>query len=80
MQHLKELIVLSSTTPNQRYYIEEIRDDLLKLKLMEMGVRKGMQIEKVRTAIGRGPLMLKIFPSGNFLALRFEEAKQILVR
>ena len=80
MQYSKELIALSSTRPKKRYLVEEIRNDLLKLKLMEMGLRTGMQIEKVRTAVGRGPLMVKLFPSGNLLALRYEEAKQILVR
>ena len=80
MQYSKELITLSSTRPKERYQIEEISNDHLKLKLLEMGLRKGLQVEKVRTAVGRGPLMIKLFPSGNLLALRYEEAKQILVR
>lgn len=80
MHNSTELLALSKIRLKKRLYIEEITDNSLKLKLLEMGLREGMQIEKIRTALGNGPLIIKIFPSNNLLALRYEEAKQILVR
>jgi Fe2+ transport system protein FeoA len=46
---------------------------------MEMGCMKGMQILKQSSAPFFGPLLIKILPNGNLMALRFEDAKKIFV-
>lgn len=76
---LKNSIQLKKADNNSYYKISEIRNRLLALKLMEMGCVKGMLIQKISTAPVQGPIMIKVFPNENLLALRSEEAMDILL-
>ncbi len=72
-------IDLTKAKSGHYYTVQEILDKELALKLMEMGFMKGMEIQKQSTAPFSGPLLLKVFPNGNLLALRYEEAEKVLV-
>jgi Fe2+ transport system protein FeoA len=72
-------ICLAEAKSGYLYTIQEITDKALSLKLMEMGCMKGMQILKQSSAPFFGPLLIKILPNGNLMALRFEDAKKIFV-
>jgi Fe2+ transport system protein FeoA len=73
-------ISLSTAPEKELLHLLGVENKHLALKLMEMGCMPGMQIEKIRTAVGRGPVMIKLLPFGNLLALRFEEAEQLMVQ
>jgi Fe2+ transport system protein FeoA len=79
-QPSKPSISLSTAPEKTVLRLLEADNKKLTLKLMEMGCMPGMLLEKVRTAVGKGPVMIKILPFGNLLALRFEEAKQLMVQ
>ncbi len=57
----------------------DIRDKNLSLKLMEMGCVFGTTIEKISSAPFRGPVIIRVYPNENLLAIRFEEAKKIIL-
>jgi Fe2+ transport system protein FeoA len=46
---------------------------------MEMGCLKGMLIQKISAAPIHGPIMIKVFPNENLLALRAEEAADLFL-
>ena len=73
-------IGLTEAKSGYLYTIQEIPDKALALKLMEMGCMKGMQILKQSTAPFLGPLIIKVLPNGNLMALRFEDAKKVIVK
>lgn len=75
----KEQYDLNKAVSNSFYRITEIRNRLLALKLMEMGCLKGMLIQKISTAPIHGPIMIKVFPNENLLALRAEEAADVFL-
>ena len=75
----KEQYDLNKAVSNSFYRISEIRNRLLALKLMEMGCLKGMLIQKISTAPIHGPIMIKVFPNENLLALRAEEAADVFL-
>ena len=75
----KEQYDLNKAVSNSFYKISEIRNRLLALKLMEMGCLKGMLIQKISAAPIHGPIMIKVFPNENLLALRAEEAADIFL-
>jgi len=74
--------ILSSTKVplNQLLTLTEITDNTVHLKLLEMGCTIGTQLEKVKTALGKGPIAIKVHPVGTLLALRYKEASQIWVK
>ncbi len=80
MHHSTELLPLTKIPIKQIFRVAEIKDNFLRLKLLEMGCHQGMQIEKIRVTLGRGPVIIKLHPSKTLLALRFEEATQILMK
>ena len=78
-QNNKELIALTYAKKSIFYEIAEIRNRLLALKLMEMGCMKGLQIQKISEAPIHGPIMIKVFPNENLLALRDEDAADVFL-
>lgn len=78
-QSNKGFIALSNASKSSFYKIAEIRNRLLALKLMEMGCLKGMIIQKISAAPFNGPIVIKVYPNENLLALRYEEASEILI-
>jgi ferrous iron transport protein A len=75
----KDKICLAQVKDSQFYTILETNDRLLSLKLIEMGCMKGMKIEKLNSAPFYGPILFKVYPNGNLLALRHEEAKKLIL-
>ena len=75
----KEQYDLNKAVSNSFYRISEIRNRLLALKLMEMGCLNGMLIQKISAAPIHGPIMIKVFPNENLLALRAEEAADLFL-
>jgi Fe2+ transport system protein FeoA len=73
------LINLTEASYHKDFKITDILDRSLSLKLMEMGCFIGMVIEKQNAAPLNGPVLIKVFPSGNMMALRYEEAKSLLL-
>jgi Fe2+ transport system protein FeoA len=73
----KEYIALNNAENNSLYQIAEIRNRFLALKLMEMGCVSGMLIQKLSEAPIYGPIMIKVLPNENLLALRAEDAADI---
>ena len=78
-QSNKGFIALSNASKSSFYKIAEIRNRLLALKLMEMGCLNGMFIKKISAAPFNGPIVIKVYPNENLLALRFEEAADIII-
>jgi len=76
----KETINLAHAKIGKDLLLVEIYDKGLALKLMEMGCLPGMQICKQTAAPFYGPVLIKVFPNGNLLALRYEEAEKVGVR
>lgn len=74
-----QLLSLTDAPQNRSLILEDTPDKALTLKLVEMGCLSGMRIEKLRTALGRGPVLIKLYPHGSLLALRYEEAQSIRV-
>lgn len=77
---ITKTISLSAAAESCVLLLLEVSNKHLTLKLMEMGCMPGMRLEKIRTAAGKGPVMIKLLPFGNLLALRYEEAEQITVK
>ncbi len=75
----KDYIALKKAKNNCFYQITEIRNRDLALKLMEMGCLKGMIIQKLSEAPIQGPIMIKVLPNENLLALRSEDAADIFL-
>lgn len=75
----KEIFDLNKADIKSFYRILEIRNRLLTLKLMEMGCLKGMLIQKISVAPIHGPIVIKVFPNENLLALRAEEAADVFL-
>jgi Fe2+ transport system protein FeoA len=75
----KEYIALKKAKKNCLYQITEIRNRVLALKLMEMGCVKGMTIQKLSEAPIKGPILIKVLPNENLLALRAEDAADIFL-
>jgi Fe2+ transport system protein FeoA len=73
------LINLNEASVEKRYKIIEIKDRQLQLKLMEMGCMPEMFIEKISAAPFNGPLLIKIFPGANLLAIRREQCLEIIL-
>jgi Fe2+ transport system protein FeoA len=73
----KEYTALNDAKNNCFYQITEIRNRFLALKLMEMGCTRGMLIQKISEAPIHGPIMIKVLPNENLLALRAEDAANI---
>ncbi len=61
------------------YQIAVIRNRLLALKLMEMGCLEGMIIQKISAAPFNGPLIIRVYPNENLLAIRYEDSADILI-
>lgn len=78
-QITKETVELIKANIDSNYRIIEIRNRLLALKLMEMGCLKGMIIKKISAAPFKGPIVIKVSPNENLLALRCEEAKDMML-
>ena len=78
-QNNSEIIALKNAKESGFYKIAEIVNRLLALKLMEMGCSKGMTIQKISSAPVHGPIVIKVFPNENLLALRTEDATDILL-
>ena len=78
-QNNKGFTALRKADKSSFYQIVEIRNRLLALKLMEMGCLKGMIIKKISAAPFYGPIVIKVYPNENLLALRFEEAADIII-
>lgn len=76
----KEIIDLAHAKTGKDLLLVEICDKDLALKLIEMGCLPGMQICKQTAAPFHGPVLIKVFPNGNLLALRYEEAEKIQVK
>ena len=70
---------LSDLFPGESGIIKEFTDLEMSVKLMEMGCLKGMFIKKISTAPFNGPIVIKVYPNENLLALRFEEAAEIII-
>ena len=70
---------LNKATIGQELIVQKILDKSLALKLMEMGCMPKMQICKQNAAPFQGPVLIKVFPNGNLLALRYEEAEKVMV-
>jgi Fe2+ transport system protein FeoA len=78
-QNNKGFIALRNASKSGFYQIAEIRNRLLALKLMEMGCLKGMIIQKISAAPFNGPIVIRVYPNENLLALRYEEATDIMI-
>jgi len=70
-------IKLAELRPNQEAYINDFEDDLISLKLMEMGLLPGEKVKLIRYAPMGDPMMLEL--DGYFLTLRREDAININV-
>jgi Fe2+ transport system protein FeoA len=74
-----ETVELKKAIIDCNYRIIEINSRPLALKLMEMGCLNGMIIKKVSAAPFKGPIVIKVSPNENLLALRYEEAENIIL-
>lgn len=70
-------VKLSSIKPGKSCIIESFTDELLKLKLMEMGCLPGEVIRVERLAPWGDPMAIEV--SGYTLSLRLNEAGTIMV-
>lgn len=66
---------VSELTIGQRGVIKEFINDVLPLKLMEMGCLPGNEVQLLHTAPFNDPMYLNI--NGSHLAIRKETASQI---
>ncbi len=78
-QITKETVLLVKATTDCNYRIIEIKNRLLALKLMEMGCLEGMIIQKISAAPFNGPLIIRVYPNENLLAIRYEDSADILI-
>ncbi len=72
-------VSLKEAKIEKKYKIVEIKNKQLLLKLLEMGCILGMSIFKISAAPFGGPVLLKIFPGEQLLAVRQEESQEIMV-
>ena len=68
---------LSSILVGESAVIESFTDDLLKLKLMEMGCVPGEQVIVDRFAPLGDPMAIQV--AGSIISLRLDEAENVLV-
>lgn len=63
--------------PGEKAVIKSVKESLLSPKLLQMGFLPGKEIRLLRKAPGGSPLYIEI--EGHFVALRLEEAANILL-
>ena len=63
--------------PGEKSIIKSLTDSPFSPKLLEMGFLPGKQIRLIRKAPGGSPLYFDL--SGQYVALRIEEAKSIML-
>ncbi len=68
---------LSQLSRGESAVIESFTDDLLKLKLLEMGCLPGEQVIIDRFAPMGDPIAIKV--SGSVMCIRRDEAEQVMV-
>lgn len=74
---LKTLKTADMLLPGECAVIEAIAESELCVKLLQMGCLPGKKITHVRSTFGGNPLYVRV--ANYFLALRKEEAAQIIV-
>ncbi len=68
---------LSEITIGRKCIIESFTDELMKLKLMEMGCIPGETVEVIRIAPAGDPIAISV--ANYMLGIRLNEAESILV-
>ncbi len=69
---------LAKLQKGERGVIKQMEGNLLSVRLLEMGLLPGREVQLVRTAPFGSPLYLKI--AGHYLSIRKEEAMNVLLQ